>query len=1050
VARAAGAAGAAGATTLGKSAAKTTAATGAAATATTIYPAGETGDSGIDDDGDDDMAVTTGLGTGNNTDGDGKTRGSEKSNARGDAAAESGSNASPFVDTELDDDDDNDDDDDDVDGDSILDADAAANVNADDIIRSALGAASAASVDPSVSAAELAEARALREDVSLNESRDRHAQARAFLDKLRAAANGESARAAEVDAPRSGSRVHLVAAVGSSEPRAELTVERIAGASDFMVPGLGAISGRGTPGMISASAPPRTSTAQSLARDQQPGAHDHRDRRDLGDHPLEGPCVLLCAIATSSSRHCLDASHRVSAVHLMRLCARHVSDAVRLERVVPYLVELLADEAMLVRTAAVRALASVLASVRRFPPSDAGLFAEYIFPAMAGVMADREELPRVECARALPVMAVTARRFLEMAHAMRVKARKEALEEDQREDAAADAADLQDAAGDGGAGGGAAAGALSATTTAGSVANTSNVNVNVHTGDSSIPRDPYDEHLTTLDQTLTTHLQSLLLTPTPSPHSAHLTALSAAPGLASLLGRPQCADSLLPVLVTFLNHRSPRVRAAAFAAMAGVGGYLGRGAVAEYVLPLVLQGAGAPGKQIAASSSSSSSSGASSTTTGDDRSEQYYAQRQQQQQQQSVPTGSSSATPSAASMADSAATSLLNAAAGGAWDTREVEGAVAAVAVLIEMGVVSRSATVAAVAAVSPLMVHPCGWVRGAAVAAVAAAADRLGVVDTMVHVMPLIEDLLAVRGMVTVTEQTLLDTLKPPLTPAVYEAAVSQPWHRHLEEQQRRHASDGSDGQANRPQRDRAISTAVSVASGGPPSSSSADGAGGNARHRADTFAGAPGTVEQSRPLFEKLRKPKRRETFRADDAAARDNAALAREARERAAQNAASVGGGGGEQSAASASSSEPQTASASDAVTVPAPAVTDNLATATTVFAESTSMAGGSPSTESGPGTTAGNELGDPFPLRLYLKTLSLQDEQVLRAIEPHIRAAALARSRSSQSVSEGHEDFRDMESYARLGNMFTARKRAVPSGLGGGPRLDLDESARAGYV
>ena len=92
-----------------------------------------------------------------------------------------------------------------------------------------------------------------------------------------------------------------------------------------------------------------------------------------------------------------------------------VEDEVRLGRLVPYCVALLADNAPSVRAMAVSTLTSLLSLVSSFAQSDAHIFPEYIFPALSKFTHDPEELVRLAYAARIAQLADNSRRFLDIA-----------------------------------------------------------------------------------------------------------------------------------------------------------------------------------------------------------------------------------------------------------------------------------------------------------------------------------------------------------------------------------------------------------------------------------------------------------------------------------------------------------------------------------------------------------------------------------------------------------------------------------------------------------
>ena len=100
---------------------------------------------------------------------------------------------------------------------------------------------------------------------------------------------------------------------------------------------------------------------------------------------------------------------------LMLRLGEYVEDEVRLGRLVPYCVALLADTAPSVRAMAVATLTAILSLVSSFPQSDAHIFPEYVFPALSRFPHDQEELVRLAYAARIAQLADNSRRFLDIA-----------------------------------------------------------------------------------------------------------------------------------------------------------------------------------------------------------------------------------------------------------------------------------------------------------------------------------------------------------------------------------------------------------------------------------------------------------------------------------------------------------------------------------------------------------------------------------------------------------------------------------------------------------
>lgn len=107
------------------------------------------------------------------------------------------------------------------------------------------------------------------------------------------------------------------------------------------------------------------------------------------------------------------------ALEILLALNRYLTDETRLDRLVPYLVALLQDDAAPVRSMALRNLTQTLMLVKTLTPSNFDVFPEYVFPNTRPFSDDPEILPRETYALCVPALATTARRFLEISEAIR-------------------------------------------------------------------------------------------------------------------------------------------------------------------------------------------------------------------------------------------------------------------------------------------------------------------------------------------------------------------------------------------------------------------------------------------------------------------------------------------------------------------------------------------------------------------------------------------------------------------------------------------------------
>ena len=102
----------------------------------------------------------------------------------------------------------------------------------------------------------------------------------------------------------------------------------------------------------------------------------------------------------------------VTVLELLLKIARHVSDEIILERLLPYMLFLVNDSLPQVRAQALKILSHCLQLVHStVPRSDANIFPEYIVPSLSWLTQDQE----IAYAKNIASLAETALKFLEMA-----------------------------------------------------------------------------------------------------------------------------------------------------------------------------------------------------------------------------------------------------------------------------------------------------------------------------------------------------------------------------------------------------------------------------------------------------------------------------------------------------------------------------------------------------------------------------------------------------------------------------------------------------------
>jgi phosphoinositide-3-kinase, regulatory subunit 4 len=85
---------------------------------------------------------------------------------------------------------------------------------------------------------------------------------------------------------------------------------------------------------------------------------------------VDGPALIILALVTANIRNCSLPSSKVRALDVFLALSCHLTDEAKLDRMVPYVVELLHDDAATVRSAALRTLMQVVS----FRPSLSTVF----------------------------------------------------------------------------------------------------------------------------------------------------------------------------------------------------------------------------------------------------------------------------------------------------------------------------------------------------------------------------------------------------------------------------------------------------------------------------------------------------------------------------------------------------------------------------------------------------------------------------------------------------------------------------------------------------
>ncbi|KAF8153240.1 hypothetical protein B0H34DRAFT_820167 [Crassisporium funariophilum] len=251
----------------------------------------------------------------------------------------------------------------------------------------------------------------------------------------------------------------------------------------------------------------------------------------------DGPALIILALITANIRNCFLPSSKVRALDVFLALSCHLTDEAKLDRMVPYIVELLHDDAALVRSAALRTLMQVLVLVTVITPSNVSIFPEYIIPNIKHLVQDPEVSVRCTYAQCIVQLADTAVRYLEMGQALK------------------------------------AHGAFQ-------------LSAEAHEYENANFEISYDASMQELQSHIQEHLSALLMDPSSIVKRAVLHDISS---LCIFLGRQKTNDVLLSHMITYLNDRDWLLRYAFFESIVDVAACAGGRSLEEYILPLMVQ-----------------------------------------------------------------------------------------------------------------------------------------------------------------------------------------------------------------------------------------------------------------------------------------------------------------------------------------------------------------------------------------------------------------------------------------------------------------------------
>jgi phosphoinositide-3-kinase regulatory subunit 4 len=253
--------------------------------------------------------------------------------------------------------------------------------------------------------------------------------------------------------------------------------------------------------------------------------------------------LIFLTIVVSCMRGTARASARVRGLELLMAFSERLTDEAKLDRVVPYVAQLLTDKSEQVKITALRTLTQILAMVQVVSPINAYIFPEYVLPRLEAYLPETSNagssLVRMQYALCIGTLATTAARYLDMIQALRAEGSLPAADPQTEEELS-----------------------------------------------SSAQRNQFDSDRQNLLEAFEKHTKALL---TDSEASVRRAMLRSVSEMCVFFGSPRANDVVLSHLNTYLNDPDWMLKCAFFEAIVGVAVFVGGASLEGYILPLMVQ-----------------------------------------------------------------------------------------------------------------------------------------------------------------------------------------------------------------------------------------------------------------------------------------------------------------------------------------------------------------------------------------------------------------------------------------------------------------------------
>uniref|UniRef100_A0A9J2P287 non-specific serine/threonine protein kinase n=1 Tax=Ascaris lumbricoides TaxID=6252 RepID=A0A9J2P287_ASCLU len=141
-----------------------------------------------------------------------------------------------------------------------------------------------------------------------------------------------------------------------------------------------------------------------LVERPQNDAHKEIDQRPAA--------VLLISLLTSNIRALKSLTSKLEAMKILLRISTIADSSVNADRILPYMMHMLSDSRVQVRSEAVHSITTMLSSLDNIPSNETRLFIDYLFPRLKTVSLDQSVLVRMSLAVNLGILAETSVKFL--------------------------------------------------------------------------------------------------------------------------------------------------------------------------------------------------------------------------------------------------------------------------------------------------------------------------------------------------------------------------------------------------------------------------------------------------------------------------------------------------------------------------------------------------------------------------------------------------------------------------------------------------------------